>query len=615
MPPQLLLPPGRLGGAIVPYQPPTITPYRPPGPLARIPPPPPGGKLAKVGQAIAGSFRGAGATRLGRGLGFIGRRLPYIGWAFFAFDAFLIGCAAGLLPLSICPRPDNPNPGGSDPGFSGGQCLCVIYNLRVTTTYVSDPTTGAISTRVRDRTLFGPIDGISIEPGYVSFGNQTYQTFIICRGEVGEPQGCTPGPVKRQNDFGMGKIISSVISNITRSDNQPDNCGNPQPQPQPRDLPDIINNFHKHNTNINININLPKLLAPSPFPKRSPIILNPPSPLPDIIEVSGNNNSDSGNGDLDINLDYYFTPNPSGNFINQPDIYNNFPPTPQPRFNNPDPFTRQNPPPPPPPILITAPQLPPPLPDQLPPDATAPDIYQFRQNREIIDKLYRVNGEILEIQNTLERQNRILENLQRLLDVEVEGNQIIRRCDDIDFIYSYKDKFLPAINKQLDHLKSIDQIIIDEICEVEKESVLASPDWWQVRLKGDTPQLALIFRVGKTRTYHKLTVPHPFNTNKLLVPPIPSYAKGNWQGEIVCIDNSKFLCNCATKEEAERLIQIAITLIDPVFLGNPVRAYFAERKGVAVGPGDMIATSALYFPFGQQQTKPAWRAVFTKFGI
>lgn len=615
MPPQPLLPPGIPGGAIVPYQPPTITPYRPPGSLAKIPAPSPGGKLAKVGQAIAGSFRGAGATRLGRGLGFVGRRLPYIGWAFFAFDAFLIGCAAGLLPLSICPRPDNPSPGGTTADFSGGQCACVLYNLDVYFVYDGDLSPGdQLFAGTQNVQAFGEIRGSRlIQLSNNPDGSTRTRIEILCRGLNGEL--CSNSLVWRMAVDSVTNYRSHKLINRGRVDGQIDNCGNPQPQPQPRDLPDIINNFHKHNTNINININLPKLLSPSPFPRRSPIILNPPSPLPDIIEVSGNNYSDGGNGDLDINLDYYFSPNPSGNFINQPDIYNNFPPTPQPRFNNPDPFTRQNPPPPPPPILITAPQLPPPLPDQLPPDATAPDIYQFRQNREILDKLYRVNGEILEIQNTLERQNRILENLQRLLDVEVQGSQIIRRCDDIDFIYSYKDKFLPAINKQLDHLKSIDQIIIDEICEVEKESVLASPDWWQVRLKGDTPQLALIFRVGKTRTYHKLTVPHPFNTNKLLVPPIPSYAKGNWQGEIVCIDNSKFLCNCATKEEAERLIQIAITLIDPVFLGNPVRAYFAERKGIAVGPGDMIATSALYFPFGQQQTKPAWRAVFTKFGI
>lgn len=615
-PPPLPVPPPPGSSAITLYRPPAITPYKPPGALTKFVPPPVSRAAGTVGAVAAGSFRAsAGASGIAKGLGIVGRRIPYVGLGFVAFDTFLLLCGTGILPLSICPRPDNPSPGGSAPDFSGGQCVCALY--RITTTFIYDGSTLPGDQLVQgqgDIQAFGPIGGTrTIELSPNADGTTRTRIEIFCRGLNGET--CTSVGVWRTAIDTVTNYRSHKISNRGRIDGGLDNCGEPQPQPQPRELPDTINNFHYHAGNINLNITVPAPRPPSPLPKKAPLSLSPPAPLPDIIFTSGGSDSDGAGDDLDINLDYYFRASPSINFGDLPDTFNNFPPAPQPRFNNPDPFPKQNPPAGAALSLNSPPEIPPPLPDKLPDDASEADKYQMRQNKEITDKLYRLNGEILEIQSTLEKQNKVLENLQKLLDFEVQGEQIITRCDDLDFVYSYKDKVLRAINKQLDHIKTIDQIIIDEICEVEKESVVASPDWWQVRLNGNTPQIALIFRVKGKRTYHKLTIPHPVNTNKLILPPIPSYEKGNWQGEIVCTDNSKFLCNCISKEEAERLIGIASTLINPIFLGNPIRAYLAERKGVAVSPGSLLATSALYFPNGQQQTKPEWRSTFTKFGI
>jgi hypothetical protein len=561
-----------------------------------------------LGSGIAGNFKAvarSGATVRG-GAALVGRRIPWVALGFITFDAFMLACAAGLLPGNICPRPDNPAPGGKAPDFQGGQCICVEYQVSFSYSRSAFPGQRVMSTG----TAWGEIQRVTIEKGE---GADDY-IYFYCRGK--KPQVC--GVAGQRVLIGaVGLFPGEVTSNLTvdgvvRIDGTVDNCGNPPPVPQPRQMPDIYNSLNIHRGNINFNIYILKLGAPSPMPKKAPNIQSPPSPLPGIYISNAESNFGDDLGDMDLNLDYRFNPGGGGNYQDFPDIFNNFPPSPQPQTKDPNPVVLIQNPPASTPGLNNPPAPPPPIPDELPDDATESDKYQFRQNREAIDKLYKLNAEVLDIQKSLAKQNQILENLQKLLDFEVEGSQIIKRCDDIEFVYSYKEKILPAINRQLSHVKSIEQIILDEVCEIENAAVVASPEWWQVRIQGDIPQIVLIFRFLTTRTYHKLVVPHPLNSEKLVNAPIKTYKKGNWQGEIVNIDNTKFLCNCGTKEEASRLLDIAASLIDPLFLGDPIRKYYAERKGQEVSPGDMLATSAMYFPTGQRSMRPEWRVAFTK---
>jgi hypothetical protein len=617
-PPQPTPPPSS-PGALIRFQPPPPTRIFP-KPIGLPRPPsipllPPG-----VGNAgkVAGGFKfPTGAV--GRGAGLVGRRIPYVALGFLAFDAFLIACAAGLLPGSICPRPDNPSPGGKPADFSGGQCP-IYYS------FIYRNTSGDL---VRSKTegvgCKGPIKFIYTEiqntGNSAPFDKAWY--IIVGAEEPDDMQVISPKVFRTSmgyTNYGRAQFIGIETYNPFNSNDVPlDNCGDLPPSPAPQRMPDPIFNITNINNNINLNITIPRPNPPSPLPRQNRLTPSPPQPLPDLnFDINSDFPPEVVNVG-DENNNYFppisFNPQPGGNFNDPPDGFNNFPPRPQPDLRYPGPGPGNTLIAGPAPSLPSMPQIPPPIPDTLPDDASDSDRYQFRQNREILDKLYRANNEILEIQTAIARQNQILENLQRLLDIEASGSQIIERCDGVDIVYSYQDKILPAISRQLNHVKAIEQTIINEICNVEKESIVAIPEWWQVRLRPDVPQIALIFRVGKSRTYHKLTIPHPLNTSQLRLPPIPTYKKGNWQGELVCIDNSKFICNCESKEEAERVLSIAASLINPVFLGNPYRAYLAERKGVAVGPGDMFATSALYFPLGQQQTRPEWRAVFTSFGI
>jgi hypothetical protein len=76
---------------------------------------------------------------------------------------------------------------------------------------------------------------------------------------------------------------------------------------------------------------------------------------------------------------------------------------------------------------------------------------------------------------------------------------------------------------------------------------------------------------------------------------------------IVCLDNSKFIINCISKEEAERMCAIASQLIDGDYLELPPRIYVGERKGQGVSVDPMMPATIMYYERGQQNLIPNWR--------
>ncbi|MEL6989315.1 MAG: hypothetical protein AAGK97_16000, partial [Bacteroidota bacterium] len=168
-----------------------------------------------------------------------------------------------------------------------------------------------------------------------------------------------------------------------------------------------------------------------------------------------------------------------------------------------------------------------------------------------------------------------------------------------------KQPTLPAIHEMLRYLNENQVSMFEKICE--GGGALALPAFYQVRLGGNVPQLACVFRKGGSSTYHTISIPHPANTEEPTKPVLPTYTKGSWQGMIVCKDNSKFIINCNSKAEAERMCGIAAQLIHSDYLELPPRIYVGERKGQAVGVDPMKPTSVQYFESGQQNTIPNWR--------
>jgi hypothetical protein len=141
-------------------------------------------------------------------------------------------------------------------------------------------------------------------------------------------------------------------------------------------------------------------------------------------------------------------------------------------------------------------------------------------------------------------------------------------------------------------------------CEIVP--VAAAPDWWQVRLGANRPQIVCIFRRQNTRTYHSLSIPHPKITTKPTTQLIPSYQKGNIQGMLILSDNSKFIVNCNSETEANRICNIAASLISDEFLSIPFKIWISERKGEPVSEDLMTPTTIMYYPTGQKNSNPEW---------
>lgn len=221
----------------------------------------------------------------------------------------------------------------------------------------------------------------------------------------------------------------------------------------------------------------------------------------------------------------------------------------------------------------------------------------------------------VDIMSALTDIKRLVEDIYRYTVIDITGTTVTEfECeeesqDNLPAAEPFKEldyqgKGVSGVHALLQTVNFNLQNIFNEICI--SQPVLASPDWWQVRLGGAVPQLVCTFRRGSTRTYHSLSIPHPTVTNLTDQAQIPAYQKGNWQGMIVLIDNSKFIVNCSNSAEAERICNVAASLIDAAFLPTPYRVWLTERKGTPVSQDEMQPTSLMYYSTGQRNTKPDW---------
>lgn len=193
----------------------------------------------------------------------------------------------------------------------------------------------------------------------------------------------------------------------------------------------------------------------------------------------------------------------------------------------------------------------------------------------------------------------------------IEGEKETDTPKEIGVKKEYKAKGLSGLWELLKILNDNQVSVFEATCE--QDNIVAFPSWWQVRLGAKVPQIVCSFRKAKSRTYHSLSIPHPANTNKPKGQLLPAYTKGNWQGIITCIDNSKFIINCQTQAEAERMCSIAAQLIDNNYLELPPRIYVGERKGQAVSVDSMTPSTIEFFETGQQNLIPNWRVRVSDF--
>jgi hypothetical protein len=202
----------------------------------------------------------------------------------------------------------------------------------------------------------------------------------------------------------------------------------------------------------------------------------------------------------------------------------------------------------------------------------------------------------------------LLKDVLEALDGDGVGTIDLTPCvADEPLTTTYQGNGLSGVYSAIDAIvQSLNLIHTDTKCPTD-ECVTAVPDWWQVRLGANRPQLSIVLRKAGTKNYHTLNIPHPIVNPQPIVSPITTYVAGSWQGTLYLIDNSKFIVNAASPSVAQRVINEAITIINPAMLGDSIKVSITQRRGFPVNVDTMEPRYMQYFAEGQKSRRPNWR--------
>ena len=141
------------------------------------------------------------------------------------------------------------------------------------------------------------------------------------------------------------------------------------------------------------------------------------------------------------------------------------------------------------------------------------------------------------------------------------------------------------------------------------EAYAAVPEWWQIRIEGNRPQMIFLFAqiLGENSfdyAKYPITIPHPI-VKHYQQSPLPNYQKGQYEGIVTLKDNSKIIINAFSNQECEKIIEAAKKLVIPDFLVGATEK-IAPRKGPELSTVKVSARSAKYFSTGLKNVKPDW---------
>ncbi|MEO0884686.1 MAG: hypothetical protein AAFY54_01980 [Cyanobacteria bacterium J06648_10] len=128
--------------------------------------------------------------------------------------------------------------------------------------------------------------------------------------------------------------------------------------------------------------------------------------------------------------------------------------------------------------------------------------------------------------------------------------------------------------------KSLNAIHGNTKCPTESSAAL--PMFWELK-HGEIPQLVVSWRKVEPGSDSKwsMTIPHPIETINRNYPfDFPEYIKGGNLMSVRLTDNSQIRINAFSEEEAQKVVDYVLTLVDPVFL-PPLGPKIVYSKGVA----------------------------------
>ena len=172
--------------------------------------------------------------------------------------------------------------------------------------------------------------------------------------------------------------------------------------------------------------------------------------------------------------------------------------------------------------------------------------------------------------------------------------------------------FAPAFQLVLDNQA---ELLKQISCNPPEPSIAAIPDWWQIRLGANRPQLLILYaRKFNDGTWDKpkyvLSIPH-WNKSKIetVFSDFPTYDKGDFQGTRVLPDNSKLIVNALTSDEARRVIAKLSAGI-PADMIEFAQTSIADRRGAPLRKITVYPRIVRYFATGQKDLAPTWSIDF-----
>lgn len=152
--------------------------------------------------------------------------------------------------------------------------------------------------------------------------------------------------------------------------------------------------------------------------------------------------------------------------------------------------------------------------------------------------------------------------------------------------------------------------------QCEKDDCTAVvPDWWQVRLGADRPQLIVLYaRKFSDGTWDKpkyaVSIPRWSKSEAQTVyEDFPIYQKGQFQGTTIFSDNSKLIVNCFNAIEAERVTnKLLLSILDIDKQDSVYSTTF--RRGRPLSEITVYPRMVKYFATGQRNLQPTWSKKF-----
>lgn len=146
------------------------------------------------------------------------------------------------------------------------------------------------------------------------------------------------------------------------------------------------------------------------------------------------------------------------------------------------------------------------------------------------------------------------------------------------------------------------------------QSYAAVPEWWQIRLEANRPQMIFMFaqKLGESNfdsPKYPITIAHPI-VKHYQESPIPDYQKGQWEAMLTLKDNSKLIINAISLAEAQKVLDACKAIIQPEFLEGAIERPIAPRRGPPLLEIHVSPRRVDYFSAGLKNTKPDWTDTF-----